>query len=416
MTNKHAYVRHSAIGCPLNPNNAQRICDYLELNGWTLVDDPEKADLIVASGCAFHEGAEKVALAELKELHRIAKKSDREVQMIAAGCLPHITNRTKGKWKDESFSDIHSGCVACSKPDMHLLDEAIGAETPFNSVPFPFRVQKLDMKFASQAMHGRFATTFILPLLKPFLRMISKGELKPDLAYRLLSAGYALIVPGQGCQNRCSYCCINFAKTDPVSLPSETVVKRIKEALSDGAAGVMIFPDDLGSWGKDLGFSWTKLIDDINSIEGNFQIALYHINANQFVTETDAVERMLKTGRLRYMGIMVQHVNPEILKRMHRMSFDVDAMVEKLKVFLRAGVEIQTHVIVGFPGETEEQFAELESFFQKLKSYPLDAIFFPYSRREGTYAAIHLKDQELPHRIINKRIKRIRETCKALWT
>lgn len=399
---KTVYIRHTTFSCALNGNNASRLRAYLETNGWSIVDSPEKADLIVYSGCAFNASMETLSLVELKYLHEVARSSGREASVVCAGCMPLITATTQGQLEGQSFTDIHP-TVACSKPNMHLLDEAIEAQTPFRDIPYPFDIRHCDL-----ADLATIRLEKVLP--RPIARLFAKIYGRFAWSYErdcgeflyVTKHGYAFLVPGEGCQNACTYCCIKFAKQEPVSVPLDRVMARVQQAIDAGAKGVFFMPDDLGSWGKDLGERWTTLVRTVCAMEGEFGLAFYNLHAADFVEDGQIFDAVAEQRRLKLLGIMVQHVHADVLTRMNRRPFDVEKMIERLEWFSRRGVHVLTHLIPCFPGETEVEFEALRAFVRRVAPFT-EVHLYRYERREGTVASRELRDWELPEELSRRR-------------
>jgi tRNA A37 methylthiotransferase MiaB len=299
---------------------------------------------------------------------------------------------------------------------MHILDEAIGAKVPFKEIPFPSSYSRLGLKQSARLCldsicdaHIQRKVTRMMGLrmlTAAFDRLLSStGARTPqELVHRL---GYKMIVPARGCKNACSYCCIKFAVGNTVSVPLPQVIGQFKELVAAGEKKFLLFPDDIGSWGLDIGSHWTTLLKELVSAEGNFKIAVHNLGANDLVQEERAVNEILKTNKIDYIGVMLQHVNPRILRRMNRPSLDVDAFLAVWNRIGKTNIRLTTHFIVGFPGETEEEFQDLFKFIEKNQAKNFHLHIFPYSRREGTLAARKYQKDELSESVIQERVNRL---------
>ncbi len=199
---------------------------------------------------------------------------------------------------------------------------------------------------------------------------------------------FAYLKIAEGCRKRCAYCIIPTIKGPLKSKPVERVLKEFRVLLNQGAKEVILIAQDLGDWGKDIGFKRTDglihLLKELLKEEGDYWLRLMYLYPDE-ITD-DLIQLMKEEPRIcPYIDMPIQHVNDDMLKSMHRATNreQIVGTIEKMREEV-PDITIRTSLIVGFPGETEEQFEELAGF---LEDYKLDNVgVFQFSREPGSYA------------------------------
>ena len=413
MTPKKVWVTASRI-CILNQNHAQRIRDYFIANQWATTDQLLDADLVVHSGCAVSKYMEQQSMNEILYIKDKINKAGKEIPVVVTGCLPDITKKTRGEIWGKCFDEVHSG-LSCDHKDMSLLDKTIGAKIPFDAIPYPNDHSRKCLRRSWYVLMDSTGDRPSRRRLKRFLVLAflfslperwlwSTGGKTPLIFMRY---GYKVLVPGRGCKNACSYCCIRFAIGKPKSVPLPEIVDQFKTLLASGEKKFLLYPDDLGSWGLDIGSHWTTLLKELVSIEGDFQIALHNLGATEFLKEEKLFDEIIRTNKINFIGAMLEHTNARILKRMNRPPLDIDAFISLWNRVGKTNIQLNTHFMVGFPGETEEEFQDLLTFMSRSQAKNFHLNIFAYSRREGTLAARKYRDEELPRSVVQERVKRL---------
>jgi len=206
---------------------------------------------------------------------------------------------------------------------------------------------------------------------------------------------FAYLKIAEGCRKRCAFCIIPDIKGPLKSKPEAQILKELKLLLDNGAKEIILIAQDLGDWGKDAGFSrcsgLVHLLREILATEKrDFWLRLLYLYPDEISDEL--IQLMKEDKRIcHYLDMPIQHVNRELLKSMRRLT-SREQIVETLQKLRREipDVVIRTSLIVGFPGESEEQFDELVDF---VRSAQLDNIgIFKYSNEPQSHAAT-LPDQ-----------------------
>ena len=334
-----------SLGCAKNQVNAEQMLYLLEQAGYELTEDIGEADAAVVNTCGFIESAKKEAIDTILTVAEYKKNGNLKA-LIVTGCLSE-------RYKDEileAMPEIDAVCVTGS------YDKVVEA--------------------VDSALKGKKAS---------FFGDINAKE--ADCGRVLLNTPYsAYLKIAEGCDNRCHYCVIPSLRGSYRSRPMESLIKEAETLAQSGVKELMVVAQDISRYGTDL-YGERRLhalVDELCKIDGIEWIRLHYL----YPDEIDDV--LLETIRdqkkvLKYFDIPIQHINDRVLKSMNRRGSGklIRERIDKIRAMMPDAV-IRTSLIVGFPGETEEEYEELKNF---LEEYKLErAGVFAYSREEGSVA------------------------------
>jgi len=356
------------FGCVKNQVDAENMMAHLNKAGWKNVTDAEPADLIIVNSCGFIESAKQESINAVLGWRKLYPNK----KIILAGCL--------------------SQRYAKDLPE--ILPEAdtfIGVEDTLQIV-----------QAANKTMSASVNSPFPIP--------DSTGG-RPLLSL----PGSAFIKISEGCGNRCSYCAIPLIRGGLVSRAIPDIVEECRTLLNRGIVELNIIGQDIGAYGMDFekekAQGLPELLKAISELKGEFWVRLLYIHPDHFPLEIlDIMERDKRF--LPYFDIPFQHASTKILTAMNRNNSAPSqnpsqryvTLLEIIRGRLPDAV-IRSTFLLGFPGETEEDFAALLDFQQKASLDWLGC--FAYSREEGT-AAYSMKER-VPARIANARKQIIEE-------
>ena len=330
-----------SLGCAKNLVDSENILGLLLKNHYEIVNNKEEADILIINTCGFIESSKKESIDTI--LDNINKKQ----KVVVTGCLVN-------RYKDELAKEI---------PEVDLW--------------IPIR----DYKNFSR-------------LLATLDQDITNFEgLNDD--YRLISTGSysAYLKIGEGCSNCCTYCAIPLIRGPYVSRPYEDIIKEARKLANDGYKELIVLEQDTTRYGLDLKEKKTivDLLKGLLEIKELAFIRLLYLYPDE-ITD-DLIDLIAKEERLTpYFDIPIQHSEDKILKAMNRRGNK--AYLTNLFTKIRNKVPnavLRTTVMVGFPGETNEDFDDLINFVKDIKFDHLGA--FTYSREEGT------KSYDFPHQV-----------------
>jgi ribosomal protein S12 methylthiotransferase len=319
-------------------------------DGWTSVDDPEQADAVVVNTCGFIASAKEESVDTILSMAEI-KKTNPSLKLVVAGCL---TQRYKTQ-------------LAKGLPEVDLF---IGTDE-FS------RIGELLESNPHQGSIFAKRTNYLY------------NEDMPRV--NTLTAYSAYVKVAEGCQHNCAFCIIPAIRGRLRSRPIHSVVKEVMNLVDGGVQEINLIAQDLAAYGRDLDETdLLQLLRGLVKIDGLKWIRLLYVYpeniSDEFLEFFAAEEKIVK-----YLDIPVQHGSNSVLKRMNRdvSREEIVATVYKLRSKVPS-VAIRTSVMVGFPGETAEEFEDLKSLVQELKFDHLGC--FAYSQEEGTVAG-RMSDQ-----------------------
>ncbi|WP_022851415.1 30S ribosomal protein S12 methylthiotransferase RimO [Limisalsivibrio acetivorans] len=330
-------VAYISLGCSKNRVDLEYLIGELNEQGHEITVEIPDADLLVVNTCGFIEPAVTEAVETIVESAQALKPG---AKLAVTGCM---TERYMDEIADELPEiDFHTGAGR--------MDDLLAW---------------LDGRRIKSTQNYRY----------------DKPRVLTTPSY------YAYLKIADGCSNRCSYCTIPSIRGKLTSRRMEDIVDEAVRLTQSGVKELVIVSQDSTKYGSDI-YGKPKLIELINkldNVDGDFYIRLMYLNPDG-VTE-ELVEKVNESGRIiSYYDMPVQHFSDEMLKKMNRRSSSAD--IAKVFHMIREknpDAFIRTTAIVGFPGESEEDFDKLLSFIKEYK--PDFAGFFPYYREEGTPAA-----------------------------
>lgn len=380
-------------GCPRVAVDVALLFEYFEANGWELVDDVEDADLILAAGCAVHQGAEDSGFAALAHIDARRKKGSR---LVAIGCLPGIC--------EERLRNTYDA-LALPPVKAHLLDEIIGARVKLADMrevpdiaPYTDRARR-SMGRAGDGPARRLARDVAhalgLDVLRRRLRLVA--DRRQSGSTRICSLRVAW-----GCAGECSYCAIRFAAGPLRSKPLDAILAEFDAGLGEGFTRFELIAGDVGCWGQDAGASVIDLFDGLFGSPNGFRLIIDDFNPRWLLRYKAALVPLLaaNSGRIESILLPVQSGSLRILSLMRR-GYSTADVVKGLAELRAAAPDLNmiTHVLVGFPGETDADFDDTRNLLRAVRFDRIDA--YPYADRPNTPAG-QLPDK-VPKKIIEAR-------------
>lgn len=337
------------LGCPKNQVDGEHLLSGLQQNDIYLSSEPEDADVILVNTCSFIEDAKRESIETIFEASKFNKK------LVVFGCLPE---RYMKELKQE-LSEVNAFF-------------GVGEER----------------KIIEYLTDGADKKSFNARVARP----------------RLDHQHYAYLKIAEGCNNACTYCVIPSIRGPYKSIASEELLKEAHSLISDGVKELILVAQDTTNYGIDLPDIRDKnalpeLIKNLCSINGLQWLRLLYTYPSQISDEL--INTMAREEKVcKYLDIPLQHSSPEILKKMGRKGSGKEylKLIEKIRKRV-SDIVLRTSLIVGFPGETENDFKELLEFVKEAEFERLGV--FAYSKEEGT-AASRMKNH-IPGKIKEER-------------
>ena len=340
------------MGCSKNLVDSETLMKLFEDNGYHCVHDPKRpqGEIAVINTCGFIEDAKQESIDTILEFIQ-AKEEGRLRKLYVMGCLSQ------------------------------RYQKELEAEMP--------EVDKF---------YGKFN-------YKELLKELGKADVPACSGTRHLTTPhhYAYIKISEGCNRRCAYCAIPIITGKHVSRPMDGILDEVRQLVADGVKEFQIIAQELTYYGVDLDGKHhiTELISRMADIPGVKWIRLHYAYPNQFPLDLLDVMRE-KPNVCKYLDIALQHISDNMLNRMHRHVSKLET-IDLLKTIRERvpGIHIRTTLMVGFPGETQEDFHELLEFVRTQRFERMGA--FAYSEEEGTYSANNYED-DVPAEVKQRRL------------
>lgn len=335
---KVALINH---GCAKNLVDAELMLGILEEKGYKITLDDSEADIVIVNTCSFIHDAEKESVQSILEMVENKKK------VIVTGCL---SQKHQQDLKD-AIPELAGMIGTSNLNDVVKIVEGIEAGKDYQSI-----IQE--------------KPEYIYP------ENVNRQQITMG------ASSYLKI--GEGCNYQCGYCIIPKLRGKYISRPIENIVKEAKQLVDKGVTEIILIAQDTSSYGIDLygKQALPRLLEELNKIENLSWIRIMYAYPTQMTDELiDAIANLDKV--VKYVDIPLQHSHPRVLESMRRPVMDYAKLVEKIRAKI-PGVSVRTSLIVGYPGETEEEFEHLYNFVKNIKFDRMGA--FEYSKEKGTYS------------------------------
>jgi len=377
MNDKAFYLE--TFGCQMNVVDSERIVGLLDEIGYRQVEEPEQADLILLNTCAVRDKAVRKAYGHLG---RFKPMKERKPDLILGmgGCIA----QQEGKQLLEEFS---------------YLDLVFGTH---NVHRLPEMVQQVAEK------HVRCEET-------EFLDRETRLQLFPSRTGQEAYTRFVTVM--QGCDNFCSYCVVPYVRGREISRPSAEILEEIRELAAQGVREITLIGQNVNSYGlkEDGELSFAGLLEQVNAVEGIDRIRFTTSHPKDL--SDDLIECFGRLDKLcKHLHLPVQCGSDNILKAMNR-GYTRErylGVVERLRQVCPE-IRLSSDIIVGFPGETEADFAETMSLLEKVRYTEIYS--FIYSPRRGT-AAADMADEmtaEVKQDQFNRMLELQQEISRQTW-
>lgn len=357
-----------SLGCPKNLVDSETILNIVNKNGYQILSDVDKSDVAIVNTCSFIKSAKEESIEVVFDLVRL-KEEGAIKSIIVAGCLPQRYQ----KELEKQIPEVDAWIGISDFAHLPHIIERINSGHKVSKVGMPNRLYPLEE---------------------------NKIHLTPP--------HYAYIKIAEGCDNRCHYCIIPRIRGSYRSRPMEAIMKEIEQlSKSRELKEINLISQDTTNYGIDIygGRSLAKLVEKICRLRKIPWLRILYTHPAHFDDELIELIRN-EPSICKYIDLPLQHINDRILKMMGRKitKKDIISLLEKLRSQIPE-IAIRTSFIVGFPGETEDEFKELYAFIKKTKFERLG--LFTYSPEEGTKAFDF--SNQIPEKLKEERFQQIME-------
>lgn len=335
-----------SLGCAKNLTDSEVMTAKLKEAGYNIINREDKAEIIIVNTCCFIDSAKQESIDVILEVNSYREHGVLKT-LIVSGCMGE-------RYKQEILNEMPEVDGVCGTGDFENIVDIIK------------KIKEKRGVYVSGCMNAALETSDRV-LATPFYT--------------------AYLKIAEGCDNHCTYCVIPSIRGKYRSRPKENIVKEAERLAKQGVRELVIIAQDTSCYGKDLenGDDLSSLLNDISKTDGVKWIRVHYMYPEEI---TDKILEEFKNNEkiLKYFDIPIQHISDRILKKMGRRTTggQIKDLIRKIRNMMPEAV-IRTSLIVGFPGETEEDFSELIDFVREFKLER--AGVFPYSCEEGTPAS-----------------------------
>ena len=354
------------FGCQMNSRDSEKLAGVLERIGYVETED-ENADFVIYNTCTVRENANQRVYGRLGYLHSLKKKNP-HMMIALCGCMmqePQVVEKLK---KSYSFVNLIFGT--------HNI-----------------------YKFAELVVSALLSDRMVIDIWKDTDKIVE--DLPVERKYPFKSGVNIMF----GCNNFCSYCIVPYVRGRERSRNPKDIIREIERLVADGVVEVMLLGQNVNSYGKNLEepMTFAQLLQEVEKIQGLERIRFMTSHPKDLSDEL--IEVMKNSKKIcRHIHLPLQSGSSRILKLMNR-RYDKEKYLDLVRKIREAmpDISLTTDIIVGFPGETEEDFLETMDVVEKVR---YDSAFtFIYSKRTGTPAAV-MEDQ-VPEDVVKDRFDRL---------
>ena len=363
------------FGCQMNARDSEKLVGILERVGY-VESDSENADFVIYNTCTVRENANQKVYGHLGKLKGLKKKN------------PHMMIALCG----------------CMMQEAHVVEKI---KNSYSFVNLIFGTHNI-YKFPELLVTAMESDRIVIDIWKDTDQIVE--DLPADRKYKFKSGVNIMF----GCNNFCSYCIVPYVRGRERSRKPEAILDEIRCLVADGVVEVMLLGQNVNSYGKNLEnpITFAQLLTEIEKIEGLERIRFMTSHPKDLSDEL--IEVMAHSKKIcKHLHLPVQSGSTEILKKMNRRYTKEQylALVDKIKIAI-PDISLTTDIIVGFPGETEEDFQDTLDIVRKVR---YDSAFtFIYSKRSGTPAAV--MENQVPEDIIKDRFDRLLKEVQSIAT
>ena len=349
-----------SLGCSKNLIDTEVAIGKFKEHKFEIVNNPKEAEIIVINTCGFIESAKEEAINTILEMVEYKKKKCK--YLVVMGCLVQ-----------RYYEDLVKAL-----PEVDLFLKIENYDKMWKKIEELFEKKNSSQAELCQKATSKKARVLKLPMFEEreyLQRTISTGE------------NFAYLKIGEGCSNMCTYCAIPYIRGLFVSRPMEDILEEAKTIAKKGIKELIIIAQDTTKYGKDL-YGESKLAELLTELCKIKELHWIRFLYSYPEGITDELIQVVKKEKkiAKYFDIPIQHISNEVLKKMNRKTSkeNIEKLISRIRKEI-PGVALRTSLIVGFPGETKEQFEELYDFVEKIKFDKLGV--FEYSKEDGTPAA-----------------------------
>ncbi len=369
-----------------------------------LCKDARKTDLIVFKGCALHQEKEQLSCQIVEALERMKRV---DAQILVTGCIAKMRPELDSAYNNDNFKDLINQINRLSRLEGKQNFAANFPQPEFWQIADNILGPRVGNDLISKYCHRNPEASLlgIYPKLHTgLIRLFTKYRRLIDEEVLVLRNKTFCIKVSTGCMGNCSYCSIKLTRGRIKSKSIDAVVKEFEQGLGWGYKDFALLGTDIGDYGKDLGTDLLDLLERLVSRKDKITLRLRNVNPRWLIPSASRFCELLKTGKIKYLLSPVESGSNRILERMNR-GYHIEDYVEAVRKIRTTYPQIfmKTQIIVGFPGETNENFSKSKNLLGLGLFDYVDV--YGYSKRPNTKASrMH---GQVSEKIITKRYRKL---------
>ena len=369
---KKIFITCCKMTCEKRKLDAKKIFNYFLKNNYEITYDPNNADIIIIVTCGVVDFSSQEAFNVIDKYKKLNK------EILVTGCVPAIDDKEFDKrYKNDKL------IKKITTKDLHLEPEKFEKLYPENKFKFS-NIKETNFKWINKSFIKSNKIT------KKIYQFGVKKILGDEYLYLLdfPQENEFYIRVSWGCikqKKPCSYCLITKAIGNFKSKPLKNIINEFKNGLNKGFKDFYLLSDDIGSYGTDIKTTFPKLLDETTKIDDDYKVKVFCLNPVWLVKYVDEILKILKRGKITDISIPIQSGSNKILKLMNRFN-NREKIINAINKIKKTdhNIKLSTHIIVGFPSETEDDFKDS---LDLIKTTNIDAgKLFPISIKKGTKA------------------------------
>ncbi len=378
-------------GCPQNQLDGAHVYRYLLAHGYSYTSSMMDADIIVLNSCAYRSEKEDQSIGAY---HEACGKAKPGARIILTGCVPKIA--------PSRLSETGSNTTVIPGSEIERITQIVPPgtspweESSPNDIPAP--VLRYVKKFRGTLSGALGALRRVLP---------RRAVLHVDwLLMYDHSPGTFIVNVARGCLGNCAYCAIRFSRGTLESKPVAAVIDEVRRGVAKGVPEILLSATDLAAYGRDIGADLALLLREVIAAAPTQDLLLFYANPRWLIDRWERLEPLFATGRIHFLHISVNGGSDNVLKRMRR-GYALGEFETLVRAIKRASPStvLQTQIITGFPGETDDDFQESVRFLKRVHFHNVQVHAF--DPRPGTEAAS--MDGQVPPETRQRRRRRLYE-------
>ena len=372
-------------GCPENRIDCARIKKFLSDNDHILTDDIQDADIIFFNACALTHATQEFSINIIQFIQAQKRPS---AKLIVCGCLPKI-NKPR-------LREVFNGVTF--EHEIEDLSDFIETET---------NPQDTHANHLESRAHVPTTHRLRIPDLKKLvnIKYIKEKLTEPyrnhlDQTINVFGPNSFCIKVSTGCPNKCAFCAVKISRGKLRSKSINQIVEEFEQGLARGYKEFALLGTDVGAYGRDHGNTLVDLLKEMIKIEGDYTIRLRNIQPKFLIGMLSELTEVLRSGKISYLSSAAESGNNRILKLMRR-GYTIEQYKQAILVLKNEfpDLQIRTQILVGFPGETEEEFMDSLRLIDEINFDFVEV--YPFQARPGTEA--EGMDNHVPHKVIMRR-------------